>query len=66
MNIHMNEFHGVDIYHITSFFNNEFHEEWTWASLDIVDEIHELSPWPLICCCQSQIWFSTLKLGCTF
>jgi hypothetical protein len=52
MNIHVNELHGVGIYHITSFYNNEFHEEWIWACLDIIDEIHEPSPWPFdICCC---------------
>ncbi len=48
MNIHMNELHGVGICHITSPFNNEFHEEWTWACFNIVDETCEPPPWPLI------------------
>jgi hypothetical protein len=42
----MNEFHGVGICHITPSINNEFHKK--WACLDIVDEIREPFPWPLI------------------
>jgi hypothetical protein len=45
MNIQMNEFHGISIYDITSPSSDTFHKEQTWASLDIVGEIHELSPW---------------------
>ncbi len=48
MNIHMNEFHGVNIHDITSLSNDKFHEEQTWACLDIVDEICEPSPSCLI------------------
>jgi hypothetical protein len=48
MNIQMNEFHGIDIHDITSLFSDEFHEEWTWAFLDIIDEIHEFFPWRMI------------------
>ncbi len=48
MNIHMNEFHGVSIRDITSFSNDKFDEERTWACLDIVDEIREPSPSCLI------------------
>ncbi len=47
MNIHMNEFHSIDIRGITSLYN-KFHEEWTWACLDIVDEIREPFPSCLI------------------
>jgi hypothetical protein len=45
MNIQINEPHGIDIYDITSPSNDEFHEEQIWACLDIVDKIHEASPW---------------------
>jgi hypothetical protein len=48
MNIHMNELHAIGIYDITSFFNDKFQEEQTWACLDIVNEICEPSPWCLI------------------
>jgi len=48
MIIQMNELYGIGICDITFFFNDEFHEEWTWACLDIVDEIHAPSPWHLI------------------
>jgi hypothetical protein len=41
----MNEFHGINIRDITSPFSDMFHKEQTWACLDIVGEIHELSPW---------------------
>ncbi len=40
----MDELHGINIHDITSFFNDKFHEEWTWACLDIVDKIHQPSP----------------------
>jgi hypothetical protein len=42
----------VGICGITFPFNDKFHEEWTWACLDIVDETSEPSPWCLIgfCC----------------
>ncbi len=43
MNIQKNEPHGISICHITSFFINEFHEEQTWAYLDIINETHALS-----------------------
>jgi len=39
-----NEPHGVGIYDITSFSNKKFHEEKSWACLDIVDETHAPSP----------------------
>jgi hypothetical protein len=45
MNIQMNEPHSIGISDITSPFNDEFHEQWTWACLDIVDETLEPSPW---------------------
>jgi hypothetical protein len=48
MNIQMNELHGIGIRDITSFFNDEFHEEWTRVCLDIVDKIHEPFSWHLI------------------
>ncbi len=48
MNIHMNEFRGVGIPDITSFSNDMLYEEWTWACLDIVDEICKPSPSCLI------------------
>ncbi len=44
----MNELHGVGIHNITSFSNDESHEEQTWACLDIIDETHAPSPWHLI------------------
>jgi hypothetical protein len=44
----MNEFHGIGIYGIISPSSDKFHEERTWACLDIVDEIHEPSSWHLI------------------
>ncbi len=40
-----NELHNIDIYDITSPFNDGFHEKRTWACLDIIDEIHEPSTW---------------------
>jgi hypothetical protein len=40
MNIQMNELHGIDIRDITSPYNDEFHEERTWACLYIVDKTH--------------------------
>jgi hypothetical protein len=39
-----NEPHGINICDITSPFNDEFHEEWTWACLYIVDDTHALFP----------------------
>jgi hypothetical protein len=48
MNIQMNEDHNIGIHDITSPSNDEFHEEWIWACLDIVNEIHAPSPWHLI------------------
>jgi hypothetical protein len=39
MNIQMNELYGNGIHDITSLFSDKFHEEWTWACLDIIDEI---------------------------
>jgi len=48
MNIQMNEPHSVGIHDITSLFNDEFHEERTWACLDIIDKICEPSSWHLI------------------
>jgi len=44
----MNELHGVGIHGITSPFNDEFHKEWTWACLSIIDETYEPFPWCLI------------------
>jgi hypothetical protein len=44
----MNEFHGIGIHDITSLSNNEFHEEQTWACLDIINETHAPFPWHLI------------------
>jgi hypothetical protein len=40
----MNEVYGNGIHDITSFFNDKLHKEWTWACLDIIDEIH--APFP--------------------
>jgi hypothetical protein len=48
MNIHVNELHGINIHDIASTFNDEFHNEWTWACLDIIDETCEPFPWRLI------------------
>ncbi len=39
---------NVRIHHITFPFSDEFHKEWTWVCLDIVDETHGPSPWHLI------------------
>jgi len=44
----MDELHGVGIYGIITPFNDKFHEEWTWAYLDIIDETSEPSSWHLI------------------
>ncbi len=46
--MHMNELHDVGISYTTSPFNDKFHKERTWASLDIVDETCEPFPWCLI------------------
>ncbi len=43
--MHMNEFHCVGIYDITSPFNDKFHKEQTWAYLDNVNETRELCTW---------------------
>jgi hypothetical protein len=44
MNIQSNEPHGIGIRDITSPSSNEFHEEQTWACLDIVNKTHAPSP----------------------
>jgi len=44
----MNERHGLGIHDITSFSNDKFHKERTWAYLDTVDETHAPFPWHLI------------------
>jgi hypothetical protein len=38
MNIHVNEFHNIDICDIISLFSDEFHQKQTWACLDIINE----------------------------
>ncbi len=48
MNTHMNELHSIGIYGIISPSSDKFHKEWTWACLDIINEIHEPSSWHLI------------------
>jgi hypothetical protein len=45
MNTQMNILHGINIHDITSPSNNEFHEEWIWVCLDIINGIHALSLW---------------------
>jgi hypothetical protein len=45
MNIQMNELHGIGIHDITSPFSDEFHKEWTWVCLDIIDKTHAPSLW---------------------
>jgi hypothetical protein len=44
MNIHVNEFHNIGIYDITSPFSDKFHEKWAWVCLDIINKIHEPFP----------------------
>jgi len=41
MKTHMNEPHGAGIYGIITLSSDKFHEERTWACLDIIDETRE-------------------------
>jgi len=48
MHNQMNEPHSIGICDITSFSNDEFYKERTWACIDIIDETHDPSSWHYI------------------